>query len=402
LSVEAIISRLGEIISRPSNPGLTRWKSEGKPVVGFFCSYVPLELFTAASMLPVRLRGASSTDSGPADTFLSSRTCTYVRHTMTNVLQGHYDFLDGVICLNTCDHVRRSFDLFRHKTNLGYFGFLSVPRNARESLYPYFREEVANLRKGLYEHFGSDAGDEALEGAIRLHNRIRRRLSRIEEFRAGDAPVISGADLLCVAVASQVMPASDFLKEADNLIEALEAAPVPASRPRARLLLAGGELDEPDFVAAVESQGAAVVADSICLGMRTHQNPTEEGSADPFDALCRRYFFQNSCARMIGNFPERVQAMIEAVEARKVDGIVFQRLKFCDPWGGDAHNLRHRLAKHDIPFLVLEREYGLINTGQVRTRVQAFLELIESRARRKKKNSHQETAEPDRKVGTHA
>jgi benzoyl-CoA reductase/2-hydroxyglutaryl-CoA dehydratase subunit BcrC/BadD/HgdB len=150
------------------------------------------------------------------------------------------------------------------------------------------------------------------------------------------------------------------------------------------LLLAGTELDEPEFVTAIESQGAAVVADSLCYGTRTHLSPVDESAADPMDALCRRYFFQVSCARMIGNFPDRFEDLHSTVKKRKIDGVVFQRLKFCDPWGGEAHNLRRRMKEHGIPLLILEREYGLVNPGQVKTRVQAFLELIESSTRRRK------------------
>ena len=117
-------------IARPENQYVRRWKAGGRPVVGYFCSYVPVEVLTAAGALPVRLRGPGSTDSGPADAYLSSRTCTYVRHTLTLALEGKYDFLDGQIALNTCDHVRRAFDLWRHKTKVGFHGMISVPRNA--------------------------------------------------------------------------------------------------------------------------------------------------------------------------------------------------------------------------------------------------------------------------------
>ena len=67
--------------------------------------------------------------------------------------------------------------------------------------------------------------------------------------------------------------------------------------------------------------------------------------------------------------------------------MVFQRLKFCDPWGGEAHNMRHRLKELGMPFLFLEREYGRVHAGQVRTRVQAFHELIESAARRQRRTA---------------
>lgn len=376
------LQRLRAELAGPINDSIRAFKDSGRPVIGYFCSYVPVELVTAAGMLPVRLRGAGSTDSGAADVFMSSRTCTYVRHVLALALEGELDFLDGQISLNTCDHVRRAHDVWRHKSKVGFHGFLSVPRNVRPTLYPYFREEVDRLRDALERHFGCQVTDEALREAITAHNQVRARLQRIDCLRAGERPLLSGADMLAVTVASTVMAPADFVRLADRLIEALEQAPPPPRPPRARLLLAGAELDEPDFVDALESQGAVAVADSLCFGMRPSAALVDEDAADPLDAVCRRVFSQVPCARMIGNFPERFEALLGTVRERRVDGVVFQRLMFCDPWGGEAHNLRRRLKRHDLPLLVIEREYGQVHAGQVRTRVQAFMELIESRARR--------------------
>ena len=383
MSHGATMERVRRLIAGPGNESIEAARAARMPVVGYFCSYTPAEIMTAAGCLPVRMRGASSADSATADVYMSSRVCTYVRHAVCLVLEGKYDFLEGVVCANTCDHVRRSFDVFRHKTDLSFFGFLSVPRSARESLYPYYREEVANLKESLEKHFAKRIDEDSLREAIRLHNAVRRRLARLDELRASDESALTGADMLALTVASQVIAPGDFEKLADELEDGLEGE--PGGEARARLLLAGGELDEPEWVAAVEGQGARIVADSLCLGMRAHQSLVAEDSDDPLDAICRRYFFQVSCARMIGNFPDRAEALFAEAERREVDGVIFQRLKFCDPWGGEAHNLRLRAARRELPLLVIEREYGLVNSGQLRTRVQAFMEMIESRRARRRR-----------------
>ena len=379
MSARAQIEKLKEITAGPSNRHIRAWKDSGRGVIGYFCSYVPIELISAMGLLPVRLRGAGSTDSGPADAYLSARICTYVRHTLTLALSGQYDYLDGEIGLNTCDHVRRAFDLWRHKTSVPFHGFISVPRNVRDSLFPYYKEEIENLKGALEKHFSRKIEDADLQSAISKQNQVRERLRLIDELRGGEVPRLSGADALTATIASFVMPADEFIREADLLLKDVE---IGGEKPRARLLLAGTELDEPGFVEAVESQGAVVAADSLCFGTRAHEGPVDEGAADPFDALCQRYFFQTPCARMIGNFPERFDAMMEVIEKRRIDGVVFQRLKFCDPWGAEAHKLRIRCKAHGIPLLVLEREYGLVHAGQVRTRVQAFLEMIQASKRK--------------------
>ena len=382
MTIQEKLDGFRAVIKGPTNEHIQRWKGSGRGVIGYFCSYVPVELIAAAGLLPVRLRGAGSTDSGPADAFLSSRICTYVRHTLALALEGHYDFLDGEIGLNTCDHVRRAFDLWRHKTSVPFHGFISVPRNVRDSLYPYYKEEIENLKAALEKQFSVKIGAADLQDAIASHNQVRERLRRIDEHRAEDIPRLSGADALAVTIASFLMPPEEFCKMADDLLAELGKEKPAGEKPRARLLLAGAELDEPGFVEAIESQGAAVAADSLCFGMRAHQSLVEENSKDPLDALCQRYFFQTSCARMIGNFPERFEALIESVNQRKIDGVVFQRLKFCDPWGAEGHKLRLRCKRMGVPLLVLEREYGLVHAGQVKTRVQAFMEMIQASKRK--------------------
>jgi benzoyl-CoA reductase subunit C len=142
-------------------------------------------------------------------------------------------------------------------------------------------------------------------------------------------------------------------------------------------VLVGAELDEPRYVQVIENEGALVVADQLCFGTRSVLAPLDEAAADPLDAIARSYFFQPSCARMIGAFPDRWDALRSMLRVARADGVVFERLVFCDPWGAEQHNLTRRCTEHGIPLLALTREYGIVPTGQLRTRVQAFVERIE-------------------------
>ena len=92
--------------------------------------------------------------------------------------------------------------------------------------------------------------------------------------------------------------------------------------------------------------------------------------------MCRHTFYNVPCARMVGGFPKRFEFVEQLVNQCKADGIIFQRMKFCDPWGAEGHNLLRRYKNSDRHILVLEREYGVVATGQVKTRVQAFMEAM--------------------------
>jgi benzoyl-CoA reductase/2-hydroxyglutaryl-CoA dehydratase subunit BcrC/BadD/HgdB len=105
--------------------------------------------------------------------------------------------------------------------------------------------------------------------------------------------------------------------------------------------------------------------------------PLDEDGADPIDTIGRAYFFRPSCARMMGNFPQRWDALRSDLRRARAEGIIFERLLFCDSWGAEQYNLNKRCREQGIPLLSLNREYGIVPTGQLRTRVQAFVERIE-------------------------
>jgi benzoyl-CoA reductase/2-hydroxyglutaryl-CoA dehydratase subunit BcrC/BadD/HgdB len=374
---EEIFGQINGLIRNPSNRHVDEWKAAGKPVIGYFCQYMPPEVILAAGALPLRMRGIGSEDSSHGDAYLSGRVCTYVRHTVSLVLEGYYDVLDGEVSLNSCDHVRRCADVLRKKTRIPFHGFVSVPRNPRESLYGYYKKELQKLLAEMEDHFGVQISDDDLRHAIAEMNENRRRLHRLKTMRRGDNPQLSGAEALSIHIASQVLPPKVFCEMADRLMEALDDRPGLPS-PRGRLILMGAELDEPEFVAAVESQGALVVADMLCFGERSVLDLINEKAADPMDTIAQAYFFRPSCARMIGDFPNRWKNLKQLATAVAADGIVFEKIVFCDPWAAEQHNLTIRSKKEEfIPMLTLSREYGIVPTGQIKTRVQAFVEKIE-------------------------
>lgn len=350
------------------------------PIIGYFCTYTPVEVLLSAGAVPLRLRPAGSEDSSLGDAYLSGRLCTLVRHVVSLSLDGHYDFLSGVVCLNTCDHVRRAADVLQKKSGIPFHAFLSVPRSPREDLFPYYLREVRRLRHALCDHLGVAPNDDDLRTSIRRMNAVRERLQTMQSLRTSDPPGLSGEEALALHVASQVLSPETFLALSGDALRGVSSRR-PLDTPRARVLLIGAELDDPRYVATIESAGAGVVADELCFGSRSVLDPIDPDCPDPLDAIARAYFFRRSCARMIGDFPRRWATIREHVQRDRIDGAIFQRLLFCDPWGADQHNVMLR-SKGEIPVLFLTREYGVVPTGQLRTRVQAFVERIESSARR--------------------
>ena len=372
---EAILQTFREVLKGPRNNFLDRYIADGGRVMGYYCSYIPEEIFSAAGFLPYRLRGAGTEDSSDGDAYMSARICTFVRHTMTLALRGEFNFLNGVVLLQNCDHIRRAADLFTKKVKLPFYSFLSVPRAPKERLFEWYFEELKRLKKEIEAHFGIEITDRMLEEAIALHNATRQRVSRLYDLRKRDAPPITGEEALTITTAAHLMPRERFNSLMDELLGQLENS-TGGNSYRARVIITGGELDNPEYIANLEQQGALSVAELVCFGQRSFGEPIPADNGQPLERIARHRFFQAPCARMVECFEDQITVLKNAMRDYNADGIVLQRMKFCDPWAGDAHSLYWRMKEEGIPFLSLEREYQVSATGQVKTRVQAFLEQM--------------------------
>jgi len=365
-----------ETVTRPDSSYVQAVKEAGMKVVGFFCSYIPLELLDAAGVLPYRIKGISGRDTGPGTTYLSSRVCTFCRNALTLALEEDFSFLDGLLGTNTCDPVRRASQNWTIKNPPSFNEFVHVPRVYREENISRYTAELGRLKSNLETWLGIEIKDGEIREAIESRNRARAILRELSRLRARAEPPISGSEMLAVSVSYQQMPVGDFIEAADKLLS--ERREMKTDPGRVRVLLAGGMLDDPDYVKFIEDQGLDVVADAMCFGLRSYADDVDLDKP-PLEAISERYMLHFPCARMGESFPLRWERILEDYNEYKADGIIYQRLKFCQLWGVDSHNMAPLCEELDMPLLYLEREYGFFSTGQLKTRLQAFTELIEDR-----------------------
>ena len=370
--------KFAEAAASIMNPEIRAWKDNGGKVVGFFCSTVPEELFTAAGLLPFRMRGTGSNSTELSDAFFSPINCSFPRHTLNQALMGEYDFLDGLVCINSCDHVRRIYDNWIRNLKTPFVQVMSLPRKVQEPQINWYYDEIELLRGQLAEHFGIDLSDERLKQAIALHNQVRALQKELYLLRKVDRPPITGAETLAVMVAGTAMPKARYKELLEELLEELRGAEGRTGY-RARLMILGSELDDPGYIQTIEEQGGLVVVDSTCFGSRLMWRPVNEDEPDPIRALASYYIYDRpSCPRMYGDQPRRIDYTRELAREFRVDGIIGERLLFCDMWVVEHYMTDHDLKQDGIPFMKLDREYVLSGTGQLKTRVQAFLETIEA------------------------
>jgi bcr-type benzoyl-CoA reductase subunit C len=359
-----------------ANPALQSWKNQGGRVAGYFCSMVPEELIMAAGLLSFRMRATGSTSTELADAYFTQLNCSFPRHCFNLALNGEFGFLDGLICINSCDHIRRLYDNWKRFVSIDFIEFLSLPRQTGPDQVAWYREELALLKENLEKHFGVEISDDALRQAITLANETRRLQRALYELRKLDKPPITGAQALAVMVAGTAMPKDKYNELLQELLAELSGSEGTGSN-RARLMITGGILDDPAYVNVIEDQGGLVVTDVTCFGTRLMWRDVDEGISDPLTALAQYYLVDRpSCPRLYDKQEERTEFVTDMYRDFKCDGIIGERMMFCDQWQVEQYMLSRDLKERGIPFLTLDREYITAATGQLRTRVQAFIEAM--------------------------
>jgi benzoyl-CoA reductase/2-hydroxyglutaryl-CoA dehydratase subunit BcrC/BadD/HgdB len=344
---------------------------------------VPEEIIMAAGALPLRMRAQESTDSTEGDRYTSYLNCTFARHMSDAGMTGKYDFLDGFVGTNSCDQIRRVSDIFRavvfkdgKKDKKDIFKeYMATPRIPfAEGGLKYYREELDRLRSGLEKHFKVEITDEKLKAAIKETNETRRLLRQLYDLRKGKNPPVSGAETLCITIASTCMPKSLFNEKLKALLGVLDGR-VAVPNYKKRIFLYGSELDDPEWVKVIEDQGGLVVADGLCYGARLFWDLVDE-KKDPMDALKEHYMQKWSCPRMKDQ-GRRMKMITEIMKDWGADGLIGERMVFCQLWAGERQMTNMDAKEAGIPTLWIEREYLLGGVGQMKTRVQAFLESFQ-------------------------
>jgi benzoyl-CoA reductase subunit C len=359
------------------NPAVRNWREQGRKVVGYFCSHMPTELLMAAGLLPFRMRGTGSEGTELSDAFFSSINCSFPRHTFNLALKGDYDFLDGLVCVSSCDHVRRVYDNWKQNLQTPFLRIMSLPKKVGDPQVEWYRDEINLLKHDIEQHFAVEISDERLRDAIKLRNQTRHLQRQLYALRREQHPAITGAETLAVMVAGAAMPAQDYNQLLNTLLTDLRQSNGRTTPYRARLMIVGSELDDPEYVDIIEQQGGLVVTDSICYGTRTMWVDVDEDAADPVEALARYYIQERpSCPRMNNDQPRRSQFLRDLIREFEVDGVVGERMLFCDFWCAEHYMNKQDFKEAGIPFLQLDRDYITSGKGQLMTRVQAFLETM--------------------------
>jgi benzoyl-CoA reductase/2-hydroxyglutaryl-CoA dehydratase subunit BcrC/BadD/HgdB len=358
-------------------------ENSDKKIVGYYCTYIPEELLHAAKLFPYRIRSTGNKDTDLADIYMVRFTCSFVRSTLHLALQGAYDFLDGFVVCNSCDHSRRMFELFDLKVfNREGFNkkvprfYLALPHIITEEGFEWYKKEVEEFKQELEKSYNIDEiSDKDLTESIKIYNENRRLLREIHDLRITEIPKLTGSEALQISMANSSIPKEEANKELGRILQILKESEGIKTTNK-RILLVGSVVDNIDFTTLVEDSGAIIVSDFLCFGTRYFLDDVEINQGEPLENISKRLYYRMSCPRMMDDHERRLEFIKKEIKRANIDGVLLQRINNCDLHGCDNMLYEHELKDLDIPVFNIDRESFQADTTRLQTRIEAFLEMI--------------------------
>ena len=377
---------------------ITNWKKTGKPIVGYTCSYTPPEIFYAADILPVRLRGIETEGMEIGDTYFGPFICSFPKCVLQLVSKGKFSFLDGAIITPGCDGMRRLDENWRkleEEEGLNilpdYFHYFDVPHRAETYGMEWYIEEIEKLIESVENHFNVEITSEKLSAAIKEFNKGRKLLDEIESLRFKEDIKVSGTEVFAATVAGTVMPRDEYTQELKKWVTTIKKRKTLLSQDKHRVMVVGSISDEIDLFELIEdTDKAIIVGENLCFGVRYEGNEIKE-DGDPIEAMANHYLGKSVCPRMYGKYKERLTLLKDRIERSHADGVIMQNIRFCDLHGAENALFERDLEAIGIPCLRVEREYGPhIDAGRMKMRINAYLERITGSKRQQKRPARSE------------
>lgn len=347
--------------------------------IGWLCSYTPEELILAAGFIPYRIH-VDTSDGGEGREMLPPNICPYVRKILGAATAGCFNDFAGIVFVYSCDAMRRLADIWRTYAAPKSYFCLDVPRRIHGPAEAFLSAQLREMRSFLERQAGREIRPHDIFRAIESINSTRFLMDRLNRFRSDSAFPISGSAYHAIALHGMRSDKEKFNKEAEKFIKELEhhrdIRPALSSGSEPRVLLSGCVVAGTALTEFIEACGCSIVSDDHCTGWR-HYRGRVENLTDPFQAIARRYLQRPACARM-SRAGLRIRRTLDLTKEFQVNGVIFHTLKFCDPVQADLPRLSDSLRQKGIPMLHIELENFDTASGQIKTRVEAFVETMKA------------------------
>ena len=343
--------------------------------VGWFFTYTPLELLDAAGLKPYRILGAPQQTIGRAGALLQGNVCSYTLNVLDCALDAQYQFLSGIVAVNYCDAARRLYDAWIHYLNPRFAYMIDLPKVPSPAADDFFYSEVVRLKRELEIRFNTSITDDRLERSIALYNDTRLLLRQLYETRKQDPPPVSGSELFALIQETMTGGREGSNQRLREALSRAKSAPPGVETGRPRVLVSGSMICDPGCFQLIEECGADIVCDDLCVGTKYFAMEVRRNGEGPLRSLSDAYI-RKMPSSLIQDAGNRLKNLIQLANDYRADGIIHQVVKFCNPHITDVPYFRKKLREAGIPALFIEREHLLEGSGQLKTRIQAFLETL--------------------------
>lgn len=350
----------------------------GTKKVGYLCVYTPLELLRASGVNHSRLFKAGSPETvANGEVWCQNAFCDHTKSILGAFRDGDSmcKSLDKIYTFYTCAQMKRVAEAIDH-----YFtpaeSFNLPKMTDREESRNFFRKEMGRFKEDLETLTGEKIPENKLQEQIVLYNQIRRIIKKISELRKRDNPPLTGKEFLELTKGYYYLPPEELLSYYKKVYTKLSAVPDNGDK-RLRIMISGSVVADGDrrILDIIEDDiGARVVVEDHCTGLRPFYHSIAQND-DPVKSLANGYLDQAPCARM-KPLDEGVEFSGKLAQEYNVDGVLYVYMKFCPSYGMSKKEYFNQFRKLDLPVLDISNDYSQNDQGQLKTRIEAFVEVL--------------------------
>ncbi|MFD3158384.1 double-cubane-cluster-containing anaerobic reductase [Haloimpatiens sp. FM7330] len=358
---------------------LDEFKKNGGKVLGTFCVFVPDEVILAAGALGVGLCAGSEFWVEGGEKVLPKNLCPLIKAFTGAKIDAtcpYFQSCDILVGETTCDGKKKAWELLNKYVPVHV---MDLPQMKTEKDYIKWQNEIKIFIKKVEQLTGNKITFEKLKSAINLVNKKRRALKRLYDLRKYKPSPISGLDSLLISQIAFYDDINRFTENLNNLCDELEDRIKKEKPTKKRIMITGTPMALPNWKIhhIIESLDAEVVVEETCTGTRYFENEVcENGETldDLIKNIADRYLKVN-CACFTPN-SGRIDDILRYAGEYNVDGVIDYNLPFCHTYAIEDADVRQVLKEHNIPVMRIETGYSNEDSGQIKTRVEAFLEMI--------------------------
>ncbi|MCI5669419.1 MAG: 2-hydroxyacyl-CoA dehydratase family protein [Candidatus Enterosoma sp.] len=391
-----------KLLEDANNDLVRQAKAEGKIALGYTCFHMPEVLLNLDNCFSVRLRAPNTGSMEVATYYMCNGSCEYSRALLERAMEGNYKFLDAICGVDLCEAMNRCMEnmelLHIENENNDKFFYTNTDvaySDDEDSVVHTVEQLQRKVLNKLHENYGVDISDDALRKAVERHNEICRLITEIGEYRKLENPPITGYEFHVLTLASYTCPKYLIIDKLRETLEEIKTrVPDEKKKYRIRVVVVGSEIDDPDLIKLMEENGALVVADRFCYGSFPGRQEIILNDEEPvLKQICRQYLQKTECPRHCA--PHRVKHRYDFVNQLvhdfHADGVIYEQMKFCTYWSYERTLASYVMnEEYKIPTLSIDRPYRARSSGQLRTRIQAFVENVEIKKIKAKREQNSE------------